>query len=77
MTTTIVLADDHMLFRQGLSALLSDQLDWDIVGEAVDGAEALDLARTHQPDIVVIDVAMPNMSGIEATEANQTQAAVS
>ena len=69
MTTTIVLADDHMLFRQGLSALLSDQPDWDIVGEAADGAEALDMARAHQPDIVVIDVAMPNMSGIQATEA--------
>ena len=69
MTTTIVLADDHLLFRQGLYALLEAQPNWKIVGEAMDGAEALDLAKTHRPDIVVIDVAMPNVSGIEATQA--------
>lgn len=65
--TTILLADDHILFRQGLAALLRDQGQWEIVGEADDGEEAVRLARRRQPDIAVIDVSMPGMSGIEAT----------
>lgn len=65
--TTILLADDHVLFRQGLAALLRDQEEWEIVGAANNGEEAVRLARQHQPDIAVIDVAMPGMSGIEAT----------
>jgi len=65
----ILLADDHLLFRQGLSALLSEQPDWEIVGEAEDGAKALELAQQHRPDVVVLDIAMPKMSGIEAAQA--------
>ena len=64
--TTILLADDHVLFRQGLAALLCNQGQWDIIGEADNGEQAVRLAQQHQPDIVVIDVAMPGMSGIEA-----------
>ncbi len=64
--TTILLADDHVLFRQGLAALLCNQRQWDIIGEADNGEQAVHLAQQHQPDIVVIDVAMPGMSGIEA-----------
>ena len=64
--TTILLADDHVLFRQGLAALLRSQGAWEIVGEANNGEEAIRLARRHQPDIAVIDVSMPGMSGIEA-----------
>lgn len=66
-TTTLLLADDHVLFRQGLAALLRNHGRWNIVGEASDGAEALQLAQCLQPDIVVIDISMPGMSGIEAT----------
>lgn len=63
---TILLADDHVLFRQGLAALLRNHGQWEIVGEATDGEEAVRLARRHQPDIAVIDVSMPLISGIEA-----------
>ncbi|MCC8999138.1 MAG: response regulator transcription factor [Candidatus Contendobacter sp.] len=64
--TTLLLADDHCLFRQGLAALLGNQGPWEIVGEASSGEEAVRLAQQHQPDIAVIDVSMPGMSGIEA-----------
>mgnify|MGYP003589377886 CR=1 FL=1 len=64
--TTILLADDHVLFRQGLAALLCNQGQWEIIGEADNGEQAVHLAQQRQPDIVVIDVAMPGMSGIEA-----------
>jgi DNA-binding NarL/FixJ family response regulator len=65
--TTLLLADDHLLFRQGLAALLRNQEQWQIVGEANNGEEAVRLAQQRQPDIAVIDVSMPGMSGIEAT----------
>ena len=64
--TTLLLADDHVLFRQGLAALLRDQAQWEIVGEASNGEEAVRLARQHQPDIAVLDVSMPGMNGVEA-----------
>jgi len=64
--TTILLADDHGLFRQGLAALLRHHGSWEIIGEADNGEQAVHLARQHQPDIAVLDVAMPGMSGIEA-----------
>jgi DNA-binding NarL/FixJ family response regulator len=64
--TTILLADDHVLFRQGLAALLRNQGQWEIIGEADNGEQAVGLARQRQPDIAVIDVSMPGMSGIEA-----------
>lgn len=64
--TTILLADDHVLFRQGLAALLRNQGQWEIIGEADNGEQAVNLAQQRQPDIAVIDVSMPEMSGIEA-----------
>ena len=64
--TTILLADDHGLFRQGLAALLRNQGSWEMIGEADSGEQAVDIARQRQPDIVVLDVSMPGMSGIEA-----------
>jgi DNA-binding NarL/FixJ family response regulator len=66
MTLTILLADDHVLFRQGLALLVREQGDWRIVGEAGNGAEAVALAEAHQPRIAVLDVEMPGMNGIEA-----------
>jgi DNA-binding NarL/FixJ family response regulator len=66
MTLTILLADDHVLFRQGLALLVREQGDWRIVGEAGNGAEAVALAEAHQPQIAVLDVEMPGMNGIEA-----------
>ncbi len=67
MTLTVLLADDHVLFRQGLALLVREQGDWEIVGEAGDGAEAVALAQARRPQIAVLDVEMPGMNGIEAT----------
>jgi DNA-binding NarL/FixJ family response regulator len=63
----ILLADDHNVLRDGMRLLLERQPGFTVVGEASDGRETLDLVRSHQPNIVVMDIAMPNMNGIEAT----------
>jgi DNA-binding NarL/FixJ family response regulator len=63
----ILLADDHAVVREGLKALISSQPDMEVVGEAVDGLDAVALAHTCAPDVVVIDVSMPVLSGGEAT----------
>lgn len=63
----IVLADDHAVVRQGFKMILAAQADMEIVGEAGNGREAVELAGRLQPDIVVMDVAMPELNGIEAT----------
>lgn len=65
----IFLADDHVLVRQGLKALIDAQPDMEVVGEADDGRAALEGARLHRPDIVVMDVSMPIMSGTQAAES--------
>ena len=66
-TVRIVLADDHALFRAGLAALLESESRFDVVGEASTGEEAVDLARSLKPDIVVMDLSMPGTNGLEAT----------
>jgi two-component system, NarL family, response regulator NreC len=63
----ILLADDHALVRQGFSMILDAQPDMQIVGQAGNGREAVELAGKLQPDVVVMDVAMPDLNGIEAT----------
>ena len=63
----ILLADDHAVVRQGFKMILAAQADMEIVGEAGNGREALDLAGQLQPDVIVMDVAMPVLTGIEAT----------
>jgi len=63
----ILLADDHAVVRQGFKMILAAQPDMEIVGEAGNGREALDLAGQLQPDVIVMDVAMPELNGIEAT----------
>jgi DNA-binding NarL/FixJ family response regulator/anti-sigma regulatory factor (Ser/Thr protein kinase) len=65
--TRVVLVDDHAVMRQGLAALLADEQDLEIVGEASDGQAALDLARAVHPDVMLMDINMPVMNGIEAT----------
>jgi two-component system response regulator NreC len=62
-----MLVDDHEIVRAGLRMLLGSQPDMEIVAEASSGAEALELARAHQPDVVLMDVTMPDMDGMEAT----------
>ena len=63
----ILLADDHAVVRQGFKMILDAQPDMEIVGEAANGREAVDLAERLRPDVVVMDVAMPELNGIEAT----------
>jgi PAS domain S-box-containing protein len=63
----VMLVDDHAVMRQGLSSLLSLQPDIEIVGQASDGEEAVNLARKIIPDIILMDISMPKMNGIEAT----------
>ena len=67
MAIRILLADDHTVVRDGLRALLEKQPDMAVVGEASDGRESVRLAEEQVPDVVVMDIAMPNMNGIEAT----------
>ncbi|MFP4224336.1 MAG: PAS domain S-box protein [Phycisphaeraceae bacterium] len=64
----VVLADDHQIIREGLANLLWDLADIELVGEAANGEEAVELTRRLHPDVVVMDVAMPKLSGIEATK---------
>ena len=63
----ILLADDHAVVRQGFKMILDAQPDMEIVGQAANGREAVDLAEQLRPDVVVMDVAMPELNGIEAT----------
>ncbi len=63
----ILLADDHIVMRRGLRLLLEAQSDFEIVGEAADGLEAVQQAGETSPDVAVIDLAMPHLSGLEAT----------
>src|SRR5215212_10041392 len=63
----VLIADDHLLFRDGLRALLKAAPDTEVVGEATTGEEAVALAAELQPDVVLMDLQMPNVNGIEAT----------
>lgn len=63
----VLLADDHAVVRQGFAMLLNSQADMDVVGQASDGNEAVQLARELKPNVVVMDVTMPNLGGVEAT----------
>ena len=66
MSTRILLVDDHEIVRRGLRFLLQTREDFEICGEAVDGRAAVELARSSKPDVVVMDVTMPLLNGIEA-----------
>jgi len=70
----ILLADDHSVMRTGLRLVLERQPDFRVVGEASDGREAVALVQQHKPDVVVMDIGMPNLNGIEA--ARQVTAAL-
>lgn len=67
MTTRIVLIDDHILIRSGLRKLLESQSGLQVVGEADDGRAGVELARQLSPDIILIDISMPGLNGIDAT----------
>jgi DNA-binding NarL/FixJ family response regulator len=69
----VLLADDHHLFRQALSAAMSADERLDVVGSAASGAEAVELAAELEPDVVVVDLAMPVLDGVEATKQMRTE----
>jgi DNA-binding NarL/FixJ family response regulator len=66
-TLRILLADDHAMMREGLKSLVNAQADMEVVGEVGDGRAALSKARELQPDVVVMDISMPELNGIQAT----------
>ena len=67
MSIRILLADDHTIVLQGLSRFLREQADLEVVGQAKDGLVTVELARELSPDVVIMDISMPGISGIEAT----------
>lgn len=73
MSITIVVADDHQIIRQGLRLLFSSQPDMELVGEAENGQQAVDLVEELQPDVTIMDVSMPVLDGFEATRQVKTR----
>lgn len=65
--TTVVIADDHLIFRNGLRSLLSAESDIEIIGEAADAGQLMELLQVQVPMVTIIDISMPGLSGIEAT----------
>jgi DNA-binding NarL/FixJ family response regulator len=66
-TIKVLIADDQRLMREGLATLLALADDIDIVAQAADGTEAIELAKTHRPDVILMDIQMPHVNGVEAT----------
>ena len=66
-TVKVLLCDDHTLFREGIKAILRDEPSIEIVGEAEDGRQAVKMAQELRPDVVLMDIAMPDLSGFDAT----------
>ena len=64
----VLIADDHTLFREGLTAIIDDAADIDVVGEVADGQEAIRQATRLKPDVILMDIVMPGLNGIEATK---------
>lgn len=71
---TVLLADDHAVLRTGLRLLLTTEKDFEVVGEAASGIEALELAATLQPDLILLDLSMPGLGGMEALPALRRRA---
>ncbi|MBU2975018.1 MULTISPECIES: response regulator transcription factor [unclassified Zobellia] len=72
-TTSIILADDHSLVRDGIRSLLESESDLKVIAEASDGIEAIEMVNKNSPDLLIIDIRMPRMTGIEAVEKLSAQ----
>ena len=70
----ILIADDHEIFRRGLRSLLESHPEWEVCGEAIDGQEAVERARDLDPDVVVLDITMPRLNGLEAAQMIRNEA---
>lgn len=66
--TKIVIIDDHQLFREGVKKILDFEESFEVVAEGDDGTEAVDLVKTYHPDVIIMDINMPNVNGVEATK---------
>lgn len=73
MAIRVLIVDDHAIVREGLRTLLSEEEELDVIGEASNGAEALGVIATHRPDVVLMDLMMPVMDGVEATRRVRQQ----
>ena len=78
MSVRVLIADDHELVRRGLRSLLASRPGWEICGEAKDGVEAIEMTKELAPDLILLDITMPRLNGLEAArvirrEAPQTQ----
>jgi two-component system response regulator NreC len=69
----LLIADDHAVVRQGLRSLLSSESGWNVVAEASDGVEAVRMTESHAPDVIIVDLSMPNLGGIEAISRLKNQ----
>ena len=69
----VVLADDHVFVRDGIKSLLENETNIAVVGEGTDGLEALAVVETEKPDLLIVDIRMPNLTGIEVVEKLRTQ----
>ena len=74
MTARVVLVDDHELVREGLRALFAQDAEFEVVGEAENARSAVELAAASRPDVVIMDISLPDLSGIEATRQVLKQA---
>ncbi|MDD2820991.1 MAG: response regulator transcription factor [Flavobacterium sp.] len=72
-TIRVVLADDHVFVRDGIKSLLENEANIEVVGEATDGLEALKMVETTHPDLLILDIRMPNLTGIEVVEKLRSQ----
>jgi DNA-binding NarL/FixJ family response regulator len=75
MPVRLVLADDHEIMRVGLRTLLQQQTNWSVVGEAVNGEEAVEMVLSLRPDVALLDIAMPKLNGLEAAKQILAQGA--